>query len=52
MSSSVDLTKKGSQIGFFDFVQTYANFLPMVGVKNRKKLKIGLCLGEIEETKL
>ena len=32
------LTRKGSQLGFFDFAQTYANFLPMVGViKNRKK---------------
>jgi hypothetical protein len=31
-------TRKGSQLGFFDFAQTYANLLPMVGVlKNRKK---------------
>ena len=32
------LTSKGPHVDFFDFAQTYANFLPMMGVlKNRKK---------------
>ena len=32
------LTSKGPHVDFFDFAQTYANFLLMVGVlKNRKK---------------
>jgi hypothetical protein len=34
----LSLTSKGSHVDFFDFAQTYANFLPMVGVlKNHKK---------------
>src|SRR3569623_116668 len=35
------ITSKVSHVDFFDFAQTYANFLPMVGViKNLKKFFI------------